>query len=654
MRRAGNGLVVGLVIGSFGSAAMGQVDFSHDIGSVGAPGSAVNAAPNAGHVFSANGVTNLLAADLAAMGLVPGDNIDALERDAIARAPNGVLAFPFLFSVEPGAVGVAPLDVWAQIPFNAADVYAIPQAVAGHVLAYNQPVLGLETAVLESIDGMMPPGVMNGDVVFFSLQNGSPTLLNNAWSGADILSVVVGSPGTLSRAARARDLGLIPEDEVDGLAMYGRMDANGNIVFDDPLDSVKVYFSVDETSVGEIGTAVRQRSIQSAHHGGDIYTSTLGGTHLLFYRADRQIRLGAGDVLDALKLGSFDQADPFPMYRAGGPDPDDEPEKPMNCPPYRGIGAPIGCIWVEICDTPVAARTNYEVVVKLCKADGTEVEVRMADEVSPMGNSDGDAKANDIAQILGKLEFTKPETGETIKIFNNVAKELPPQNVMGNNIVGEVCGFVSQELIDCGYNLDAICLSYTNWTASIIAKPVMGWFPDTVRQMVVDMDGVAESDGLVRITTRGGYGAGDPEMEFVVPVAAGQEVTGALVPIMFQINDSGGLSYIDDEQRLVIERLGLEPEAGSDGSSGPLISEIGVNGVPSIVTTIEARLARGPRSPCNAADFAEPYGELDFFDISAFLEALGNGEGMADLFYDGEFDFFDISAFLEIYSGGCP
>lgn len=54
------------------------------------------------------------------------------------------------------------------------------------------------------------------------------------------------------------------------------------------------------------------------------------------------------------------------------------------------------------------------------------------------------------------------------------------------------------------------------------------------------------------------------------------------------------------------------------------------------------------------ADFSEPFGELDFFDISAFLSALTNEEPRADLVQDGSYDFFDISMFLDLYSQGCP
>ena len=289
------------------SMTTAQVDFSPDFGTTGAPGSAVNASPNVGEVFSADGVSNILVGDLASLGLVPGDNIDALTRGDIRGSISGVLEYPFLFSVEPGAVGERPYPVWAQAPTNAADVYAINQNVTGHVLAYDESVLGLSSVIDESIDAVTDPRIRDGVRIYFSLQQGSPTLLSNAWSGADVLTVVVGAPASLRRAIRARDMGLIPEDEVDGLTMYGRMDANGNAVFDDPADYAAVYFSVDELSVGEIGTEVRQRYQTSAYHGGDIYRTALFGNHQLHYEADGLIRLGQRDILDALKQGSLDQ-----------------------------------------------------------------------------------------------------------------------------------------------------------------------------------------------------------------------------------------------------------------------------------------------------------------------------------------------------------
>lgn len=58
--------------------------------------------------------------------------------------------------------------------------------------------------------------------------------------------------------------------------------------------------------------------------------------------------------------------------------------------------------------------------------------------------------------------------------------------------------------------------------------------------------------------------------------------------------------------------------------------------------------------PCSAADLAEPYGQLDFFDVSAFLSAFAANDLLADMNGDGTLDFFDISAYLGVFSAGCP
>ncbi|MEX0876954.1 MAG: GC-type dockerin domain-anchored protein [Phycisphaerales bacterium] len=47
-------------------------------------------------------------------------------------------------------------------------------------------------------------------------------------------------------------------------------------------------------------------------------------------------------------------------------------------------------------------------------------------------------------------------------------------------------------------------------------------------------------------------------------------------------------------------------------------------------------------------------GNLDFFDISAFLTAFTGQEPAGDFTGDGNYDFFDVSAFLSAFSAGCP
>ena len=47
-------------------------------------------------------------------------------------------------------------------------------------------------------------------------------------------------------------------------------------------------------------------------------------------------------------------------------------------------------------------------------------------------------------------------------------------------------------------------------------------------------------------------------------------------------------------------------------------------------------------------------GNLDFFDVSTFINAYGSGDPAADLDDNGELNFFDVSAFLNAFSTGCP
>ncbi len=59
-------------------------------------------------------------------------------------------------------------------------------------------------------------------------------------------------------------------------------------------------------------------------------------------------------------------------------------------------------------------------------------------------------------------------------------------------------------------------------------------------------------------------------------------------------------------------------------------------------------------TPC-AADLAEPFGQLDFSDVVAFLVAFAAMDPDADLAAPlGQFDFSDVVAFLTIFGAGCP
>lgn len=57
---------------------------------------------------------------------------------------------------------------------------------------------------------------------------------------------------------------------------------------------------------------------------------------------------------------------------------------------------------------------------------------------------------------------------------------------------------------------------------------------------------------------------------------------------------------------------------------------------------------------CNAADLAEPFGQLDLADISIFVNAFVGMDDAADLDGNSIFDLADITTFVNGFTGGCP
>lgn len=74
---------------------------------------------------------------------------------------------------------------------------------------------------------------------------------------------------------------------------------------------------------------------------------------------------------------------------------------------------------------------------------------------------------------------------------------------------------------------------------------------------------------------------------------------------------------------------------------------------PSIESLLVNILGEVVENTC-PGDFAEPFGELDFLDISIFVNAFTTNDPLADLNDDGEVDFLDISEFTSSFVNGCP
>jgi len=113
-------------------------------------------------------------------------------------------------------------------------------------------------------------------------------------------------------------------------------------------------------------------------------------------------------------------------------------------------------------------------------------------------------------------------------------------------------------------------------------------------------------------------------------------------------------SGMEDIQSWLIDRGVIIPSnlnissVTSISADGSIMAGIGLstlNGTP-----IGFMINTSP--PC-LADLDEN-GVLDFFDVSAFLDAFGAQDPAADFTNDGLYDFFDVSDFLDAFGTGCP
>jgi len=84
----------------------------------------------------------------------------------------------------------------------------------------------------------------------------------------------------------------------------------------------------------------------------------------------------------------------------------------------------------------------------------------------------------------------------------------------------------------------------------------------------------------------------------------------------------------------------------------PLLDSSG-NQLGTVIASGSATIVAVGTAPSCQADLNGD-GVLNFFDVSAFLNAFSAMDSAADFNNDGVFNFFDVSAFLNAFTGGCP
>ncbi len=135
-------------------------------------------------------------------------------------------------------------------------------------------------------------------------------------------------------------------------------------------------------------------------------------------------------------------------------------------------------------------------------------------------------------------------------------------------------------------------------------------------------------------------GDGNPDLALA-------EGTRSLVEV--RVNDGTGAMLFDGEYR-----AGMDP-------GKVLIDDINADGSADLVVLSkeDASIAILPNlfrcSTSCGADIAEPFGVLNFFDISAFIGLFNAGDPAADVAAPfGSLSFFDVAEYIALFNAGCP
>jgi hypothetical protein len=446
------------------------------------------------------------------------------------------------------------------------------------------------TNVNESIDGLsLEPGNVFGvgRRVRFSLTPGSPTLAVNGWSPADVLTVIVGFPGTLARSIPADRLGLLPSDDLDGLVIFEVHDMNGDGILTDPGDFAIVYFSVANGSWGVASSAVRNESAGNGA-GGDIFTSALGGTNALVADNVNWIQLAGGDDIDALDELHRYFGDP-PLVTGGALPPTPPiPNPPPYVPPLCGMGG----IKIGFCDqTTGGFPACVKITIKLCDPAHNRVEASTGlQKAPPIGGgaagANALAKANFAARVLKGMTVNKPGIGP-VPVFAGVktaaggggAFPSPP-------IQAVVCAVMNPALAACGWSIDAVCVDGSLITHGL--RPLL--YQNTPagvkwRFGSFGIPAAPEQPGDLGIT----FSDYNPDptlltlLTYQTPFAAGENPAAILGRIRDQILADGGSAVVAGNW-LRIAGVALEPPPSGE-LLGPGLVEWGANNNSMIVQT---------------------------------------------------------------------
>lgn len=652
-----------------------DVWFTHDVNVLALPPGPANgvfAAPDVQDIFysaafirtapGANLGNVLVVNNPAMLGLLPGDNIDAIHHE-LRDLGLSYDEFPaYVFSVDAGARGLAGTAVRMQAPNNAADLYE-SNGFGYNVNDVNENQIGLAPGVRVDVDGafLTPASVVDpARWVYFSLTPGSPTLAAIGAGAGDILAAQLGGSPVVS--IKGSRLGLRDDDDIDGLIMFQGEDGNSDGDFDDDSDVFPyVVFSVSNQSSGLPGTNLNNEALADPPVGGDIYSSIGYGQNARIID-DGQWGLGLDDRdnVDALDLPSMAVPASHPLGTpfTGGFTTPGGPGTPGGAmvPPPGGTGGPPGCMPVAsirfgLCVQAQSNQTcDIEVRVFLsCNTPGLPSTLSTGKVTVPCDNGDGNGVRKAVQMLTDALR-------------NLTIPNMPPSPDAGKPVFGPAAGGgagigsfppggppthvnsqldVNGALVDCSVKGFATILCGCDcYTQNVLA---MAWDADS-KQLVDWFDPGTLDIGLGENLDAGVYMMQfeQDEVAHFIETPAGDATTVSETLIAYfdeigykaELLDSGlGLRFLADPfERAVVEIWGAGFVDGGTGDhsltfyAGESVQEC----------------------PCDL----NTDGTVDVLDVMMFLDYMNNGDMIIDFDNSGSINFFDLSEMM-INLGDC-
>jgi hypothetical protein len=208
-----------------------------------------------------------------------------------------------------------------------------------------------------------------------------------------------------------------------------------------------------------------------------------------------------------------------------------------------------------------------------------------------------------------------------------------------DEILSERIDIVHEEILR-GLERPATAPDYLGWVQRELTH-----LRDTAFDLAKDDMYVAGASGTVVTDVFDGVLVNDVEQEFRTITLDTEYILdpGYVSPshgtVLFQAD--GSFTYAADPGFVGIDSFSYRSMTSIPGVPNPVYSNSAM-----VVVRVD-------QAGCGVADFNYD-GELNFFDVSAFLVAYQGEDPQADLNGDGLYNFFDVSAFLVAYQEGCP